>query len=326
MKKTVAVVAGGDSGEFEVSLKSAEMVLNQLDKKKYECYLVVIQGNDWRVCEEERDYKINRNDFSFKIKGKKVRFDIAFVAIHGSPGEDGKLQGYFDLIGMPYTCCNTLVSALTFNKYLTKQVVGSFGMPMANASLLRVGDSFNVDMLCRELKLPLFVKPNNNGSSVGVSKVKKLEDLIPAIVEAFQHDTEVLVEAFMPGREMACGVFRDKDKLVALPLCEIVSKKEFFDYEAKYTPGLAEEIVPAPVTIAEEIDCTEKSLFLYDKLGCKGVVRFDYILNDGVFQFLEVNTIPGMGKASIVPKMLKEHGWKAGKLFGKMIENAFESL
>lgn len=324
MKKIVAVVAGGDTGEFEVSLGSAEMVYSQLDRKKYEPYLVVIQGDKWRVRYDEHELAINRNDFSFKLKGRKVRFDVAFVAIHGSPGEDGKLQGYFDLIGMPYTCCNTLVSSLTFNKYLTKQVVSALGLPMAKSRLLRVGDSFNVDLLCRELKLPLFVKPNNNGSSVGVSKVKKKEDLIPAIVGAFQHDIEVLVETFMPGREMACGVFRDKDNLIALPLCEIVSKKEFFDYEAKYTPGMAEEIVPAPVSMAEELDCTEKSLFLYDKLGCQGVVRFDYILHESVFQFLEVNTIPGLGKASIIPKMVKEHGWKVGKLFNKMIETALK--
>jgi D-alanine-D-alanine ligase len=193
---------------------------------------------------------------------------------------------------------------------------------MTKARLLRVGDSFNVEELCQELKLPLFVKPNSNGSSVGVTKVKSEEDLVPAIVVAFQHDTEVLIEAFMPGREMACGVFRDKDKLVALPLCEIVSKKEFFDYEAKYTPGMAEEIVPAPVSLAEEIDCKEKSLLLYDMLNCKGIVRFDYILHKGKFQFLEVNTIPGLGKASIVPKMVKEHGWKVSKLFGTVIDEA----
>ncbi|MEI6577022.1 MAG: D-alanine--D-alanine ligase [Bacteroidota bacterium] len=321
--KKVAVIAGGDGGEFEVSLKSAEMVYDQLDPKKYEPYLVLMQGSKWRVSLDGKEIAVDRNDFSFKKKGKKIIFNVAFIAIHGSPGEDGKLQGYFDLIKLPYTACNTLVSALTFNKYLTKQVVGSFGLPMAKAKLLRVGDSFNVDEICKELKLPIFVKPNNNGSSVGVTKVKKKEDLIPAIVVAFQHDTEVLVEAFMPGREMACGVFRDKDNLVALPLCEIVSKREFFDYEAKYTPGMADELVPAPVTVAEEIDCKEKSLFLYDALGCKGIVRFDYILNkDGVFQFLEVNTIPGLGKASIVPKMVKEHGWKVSKLFTKVIENS----
>jgi D-alanine-D-alanine ligase len=320
--KKVAVIAGGDGGEFEVSLNSAEMVFQQLDRKKYEPYLVVMQNNKWHVLLEGKSLNIDRHDFSFKKDGKKLNFDVAFIAIHGSPGEDGKLQGYFDLIGLPYTSCNTLVSALTFNKYFTKQVVGQLGLPMAKSRLLRIGDSFNVEELCKELKLPLFVKPNSNGSSVGVVKVKKEEDLIPAIVVAFQHDTEVLVEAFMPGREMACGVFRDKDKLVALPICEIVSKKEFFDYEAKYTPGMADEIVPAPISLAEEIDCKEKSLYLYDMLGCKGVVRFDYILHKGVFQFLEVNTIPGLGKASIVPKMVKEHGWKVSKLFGKVIENA----
>lgn len=323
MKKKVAIVAGGDSGEYEISIKSGRMVYNHLDREKYDPYFVIIHGLDWHAeTDEGIKYVIDRNDFSFSGMDEKVRFDIVFIAIHGSPGENGRLLAYFDMLGLPYTSCNHLVSALTFDKHVSKQLVSFFGVKVADWMMIRKGQQLNADSIIKKLGMPLFVKPNNNGSSVGVSKVKTTDGLIPAIHVAFEDDDEVLIEAFMPGREITCGVIKDEGKIIAFPVTEIIPKKEFFDYEAKYTQGMSDEVVPADIPADIFNQCQDISIFLYDKLNCSGVVRFDYIFNGDLIRFLEVNTVPGLTEASIVPKMARAYGWTVEQLFDKMLINA----
>ncbi|MCX6271059.1 MAG: D-alanine--D-alanine ligase [Bacteroidetes bacterium] len=327
MKRKVAVVAGGDSGEYSISISSGRMVYQELDREKYEPYFVVIHGLDWHVeTDEGIKYPVNRNDFSFSRQDEKVRFDVAFIAIHGTPGEDGLLQGYFDLVRIPYTSCSLLVSALTFNKNVCKQVVSGLGIPVAVSVYSRKGETIDQAKIINQLGLPVFVKPNCSGSSVGVSKVKLAEELGPAIDKAFELDDEVLVEAFMPGREITCGVIREGGRLIAFPVTEIIPKNEFFDYEAKYKEGMSEEVVPANIPDSIANRCREMSLFLFSQLNCRGVVRFDYIFRDDTIRFLEVNSVPGLTQASIVPKMARAYGWTTARLFDKLIENALQPI
>jgi D-alanine-D-alanine ligase len=325
MKKKVAVVAGGDSGEYEISIKSGKMVYHNLDRDAYEPYFVIIRGFDWHVeTDEGIKYNIDKNDFSFCRIDQKIRFDVVFVAIHGTPGENGRLQAYFDMLNIPYTSCNHLVSALTFDKHVCKQLVSGYHITIADWILIRKGQGYNTREVIDRLGLPLFVKPNNNGSSVGVSKVKTAEGLGAAVDLAFTGDDEVLVEAFMPGREITCGVMKDEGDIIAFPVTEIIPKNEFFDYEAKYTEGKSDEVVPADIPENIFKRCQEISVFLYDKLNCHGVVRFDYIFKDDVIRFLEVNTVPGFTEASIVPKMAVAYGWSVGQLFDKILQNALK--
>ncbi|HRY33953.1 MAG TPA: D-alanine--D-alanine ligase [Bacteroidales bacterium] len=322
--KKIAVAAGGDSGEFSISIQSGEVVYQHLDRTKYEPWFVVIDGLNWYVkAADEAVYPIDRNDFSFLYQGEKICFDLVFIAIHGNPGENGRLQGYLDMLHIPYTSCNQLVSALTFDKSLCKKLVAGSGARLAPEVLITEGTAWNADTIISRLGLPLFVKPNNNGSSVGISKVKTRDELPEAIANALKADHEVLVEAFIPGREITCGVMNDNGTTFAFPVTEIVPKKEYFDFEAKYDPLLSDEIVPAPIPADIFSQCQEISCRLYDHLKCKGVVRFDYIFRDKLIFFLEVNTVPGLTNASIVPKMAKAHGWSIAHLFGRMVENAF---
>ncbi|MHC1706803.1 MAG: D-alanine--D-alanine ligase [Bacteroidales bacterium] len=323
MKKKVAIVAGGDSGEYAISIKSGRMVYQHLDREKYIPYFVIIRGLDWHAeTDEGIKYSIDRNDFSFIRIDEKVKFDVVFIAIHGTPGENGRLQAYFDMLGIPYTSCNHLVSALTFDKHFCKQVVSGYDVEIADWILLRKGQEYDPQKVVERLGLPVFVKPNNNGSSVGVTKVKTLETLIPAVDFAFEGDDEVLIESFMPGREITCGVIKDQGEIIAFPVTEIIPKNEFFDFEAKYTPGMSDEVVPADIPQNIFLRCQDISVFLYEKLNCSGVVRFDYIFQDQSIRFLEVNTVPGMTDASIVPKMALAYGWTVEQLFDKMIQNA----
>lgn len=323
MKRKVAVVVGGDSGEYAISIKSGKMVYNNLDRTRYEPYFVVIHGLDWHVESEAGiHYRIDRNDFSFIAPEGKVRFDVVFVAIHGTPGENGRLQGYFDLLQLPYTSCNQLVSALTFDKHVCKQLVSGYGVKVAPSVLIRKNEALDEKNILDKLKLPVFVKPNCNGSSVGVSKVLTSEKLSAAIETAFEADDEVIIEAYMPGREITCGVIKDKGEIIAFPVTEIIPKNEFFDFEAKYDPEKSEEVVPADIPPQIFHECQEQSKMLYNNLNCSGVVRFDYIFKDDIIRFLEVNSVPGMTAESIVPKMAEAYGWTIPGLFGKMIENA----
>lgn len=322
MKKKIALITGGSSAELEISLNSAKVINRQLDKNLFNVFTIVIQGKDWIYQEAKTRTFIDKNDFSLTLEGKKHFFDCVFIAIHGTPGEDGKLQGYFDMLGIPYTACDVYTSSLTFNKYFTNLVVENLGIRTGKLQIIKLGENFNAQALIDQLGLPCFVKPNKNGSSVGITKVKTEEELAPAIEEAFRHDDEVLVQKLLKGIEITCGLLRYKDELVILPLCEIVSKKEFFDYEAKYTDGMADEIVPARISSELTDKCRDISAFLYEKLNCKGIVRFDYMLSGEDFYFLEVNSIPGLSENSIVPKMAGNMGIEMKELFTMAIEES----
>ena len=321
-KKNIALLAGGDSGEYEISVKSALEIQHQLDSNRYNVFPVHVKNNEWSYHTGGVKVLIDKNDFTLTLGKERVRFDLALIAIHGTPGEDGKLQSYFEMLQIPVSTCNSFTSSLTFNKYFCLNVVKSLGVKCAPGVLLHPGDTVEVDDIIRITGLPCFVKPNKGGSSVGMSKVNEAEALPAAVKRAFAEDDEVLVERFIRGRELTCGVFRDNGKVRTLPLIEIVSKKEFFDFEAKYDPSLADEIVPAPVKLHREVRIKELSAMLYEKLNCKGIVRFDYIVDDNEIWFLEVNTVPGMTGESLVPKMVREAGIAVSDFYTTIVEDA----
>lgn len=321
--KTIAIVAGGDSSEYGISVKSA-MEVYRMISPMYKAYVIMIRGNNWYWEDPKgRYYNIDKNDFTLKKDDERVRFDAVFVAIHGTPGENGLLQGYFDILKIPYTSCGSFSSALTFNKHACKLYLKEYGIKMADAVLLRQNDHPDYRGIIRKVGLPCFVKPNASGSSFGVTKVKKEADLPAAIDEAFRESDEVLVEAFMNGREVACGVVKTRKKSFILPVTEIKSKNEFFDFEAKYTPGKSDEITPAefPEEVTNEIQ--ELSSRVYDILGCKGIVRVDFIVVGEKPYFLEVNTVPGMTEESIIPKQAKVAGIGLPELYSMVIEDLF---
>ncbi len=323
MKKKIAVISGGDSGEFDISMKSGRVVARSLDPEKYDVFLINIRGSDWQHERNGLTYQIDKNDFSLNIDGQHIVFDCVFCAIHGTPGENGKLPAYFEMLSIPFTASGSLTSALTFHKNFCNKVVSTFGIETARSVCLSAADPKPAADIWRQLTLPVFVKPNAGGSSVGMTKVNDPDELAPAIERAFREDNEVLVEEFIEGRELTCGVMEAGGKIFVLPVCEIISKKEFFDFEAKYDPALADEIVPAhiPDSLAQEI--RKSSEMLYQQLMCRGVVRFDYIYsskNEKLF-FLEVNTVPGLTEESIVPKMARATGISLPQLFSMMVED-----
>jgi len=322
--KTIAIVAGGDSSEFEISLKSAEEVGKKLSPT-YIVYIIMIQGTNWYWEDQKgRYHNIDKNDFSLVTDEYRIRFDGVFIAIHGTPGENGLLQGYFDMMSIPYTSCDAFCSALTFNKHACKLFLKEYKIPMADAILMRKGERFKVDSIIKLVGLPCFVKPNDSGSSFGVTKVKQKEELLPAIETAFRESNQVMIETFMNGREVACGVVKTKKKTFVLPVTEIISKNEFFDYEAKYTPGKSDEITPAdlPVSVTNEIQ--RLSLLIYELLGCNGIVRVDFIVIDEKPWFLEINTVPGMTQESLVPKQAAAAGIELEELYSMVVETMFE--
>jgi D-alanine-D-alanine ligase len=321
--KTIAIVAGGDSSEFEISVKSAIEVCKALTDK-YIVYIIIIKGTDWYWEDKKgRAHTIDKNDFSLKADDIRIRFDAVFVAIHGTPGENGLLQGYFDMLAIPYTSCNAFCSALTFNKQACKMFLKEYGIIMADAVLLRIGKSFTHGDILKRIGLPCFVKPNDSGSSFGVNKVKTPDGLIPAIKEAFKESDEVLVESYMKGIEVACGVVKTKKKSIVFPVTEIVSKNEFFDYEAKYSPGKSEEITPARLPADVTAEVQKLSSDIYDYLGCSGIVRIDFIIIDNKPWFLEINSVPGMTEESLIPQQAKVHGIALEDLYSMVIEDLF---
>lgn len=317
--KNIAILTGGDSEERVISLKSGQVVYDHLPADRYRAFLIDIQKADWRDLES--GLPVDKNDFSVTIGGEKIRFDCAFAALHGAPLEDGKMQGYLEMLGIPYTCCNGYVSALTMNKHNTKMQLAQYGtVPMAKSLLLHRGEHIDYERL-KSLGLPVFVKPNTHGSSFGVTKVKTADALPEAIETAFGFDREVVVESFLPGREFSNGVLRAGGEIVVLPVTEIIPETEFFDFAAKYE-GKSEEVTPADLSPELSEQCRQRSRFLYEALQCKGVVRFDYILVGDTFHFLEANTIPGISPASIVPQQARAHGWELGAFFSLLIEEA----
>jgi len=321
--RTIAIVAGGNSSEYPVSVRSAEGVATAL-KEKYETFIITVKGTDWYWEEPKgRIFRIDKNDFTLVLDDRRVRFDAAFIAIHGNPGENGLLQGYFDMIGIPYTSCDAFVSALTFNKQACKLYLNEYGIPMTGGILIRKGQKYDATGIVRQTGLPCFVKPNASGSSFGVTKVKETSDFEAALEKAFAEGHEVLVESFMKGTEVACGVVRTKNRKIIMPVTEIVPKKEFFDYEAKYTEGLSDEITPARMPEEMISRIQELSSEIYDILGCRGIVRVDFIVTSDGPQFLEINTIPGMTPESIIPRQAAVFGISQTDLFSIVIEDLF---
>jgi D-alanine-D-alanine ligase len=314
---------GGDSGEYEVSIGSASQVKNNLDPEKYIVYPILIRDGKWTYTEVNgAEFDYDRNTHSLLIDEKAVKFDCAFIAIHGTPGEDGKLQGYLDIAGIPYTTCDVTTSAITFNKYFCNDLAILYGAKVARTVLLRKSDRLNVEAIINEVRLPCFVKPNKAGSSVGVSKVYDREGIPVAVEKAFAEDDEVLVQQFIKGREMACGVYTLNGIVKVLPVTEVVTKNDFFDYQAKYTAGLASEITPAAITETQSAECKRITEYMYRKFNCKGVVRFDYFLVGDEWWFLEVNTVPGFSAESIIPKQVKAAGIDLQEFFGSLVEEA----
>lgn len=327
VKKNIALLMGGDSGEFEVSVASASVIRKNIDPELYNVFPVMVHAGEWIYMPDKKTgIPVDKNSFSVLAHNDRIFFDCAFIAIHGTPGEDGKLQGYLDMAGIPYTTCDLTTSAITFNKYFCNDLAIRYGMNVARTVLIRNLESWDAETLAREVGLPCFVKPNKSGSSCGVTKVYNTAGFEKAIDNAFAEDDEVLVQQYIEGRELACGVFRHKGKVVVLPVTEIRSKKDFFDYEAKYTPGMAEEITPASLTATELLECNRMTEYLYEKFNCKGVVRFDYFLDKGKFWFLEVNTVPGLSDGSIVPKQAMSAGYSLQEFFGILIEEALSPL
>lgn len=320
--KNVAVIAGGNSGEHGISVKSASLIMEHIDRHRFQPFLVIVKGTEWICVDSRFQIPVNKNDMSISIDDDAIRFDVVFNIIHGTPGEDGMLQGFLDMMGIPCTSSGRLTSALTFNKYMCSRYVSQAGcVNQADAVLLRQGADYSGRDILEVTGLPCFVKPNKGGSSVGMSKVHHAEELDVAIGKAFEQDDEVLIQAFIKGIEVTCGVFTMGGNLVVLPLTEIVPKTEYFDFEAKYQ-GMSEEITPARIPRDQEIEVKRISSFLYRYLDCRGVVRFDYILSDKGLFFLEVNTIPGMSKESIVPKQLAYHGLSFTDFITCLIEEA----
>ena len=320
MKLKVAVLSGGNSSEAEISIKSGRQVVNWMDKEKYDVYPIIVMGTRWTLGDEGGP-SINKTDFSVILEGEKIRFDFAYIIVHGTPGENGLMSGYFDLLGIPHSTCNTLVSSLTFDKYFCKIALKDINILMAKAILVRKNQIITPEEIVRHVGLPCFIKPNAGGSSCGTSKAKTLEDIPKALELAFKEDNEVIIEEFIIGTEISCGIIKTKKKTYLFPATEIISKNEFFDYEAKYTPGMSEEITPARIPEHVAKECHRLSLAIYEFLGCKGIVRVDYIIRDEKLYFLEINTIPGMSEASIIPQQGKVYGISMTDLLTEVIED-----
>ncbi|NNV54388.1 D-alanine--D-alanine ligase [Limnovirga soli] len=326
MKKVIALVTGGYSGEAEISYKSAVTVNNNIDREKYIVYTIDIRKDGWFYKQSNgQESLVDLNDFSITEADKKIYFDAALMCIHGNPGEDGKLQGYFDMLNIPYTSCDAATSAITFNKRYTVAVAAVSGIHVAKSVLLFKDRYTNAADIISTLQFPIFVKPNNGGSSIGMSKVNKpTDDVEAAIQKAFREDTQVLVEEFIEGRELTIGVFKTGGNIITLPMTEIISKNDFFDFEAKYK-GASDEITPADVSesIAEKIRTAAKTI--YSVFNCKGIVRIDFIYNEAACApyMLEINTVPGQSEASLVPQQVKAMGWTLMQFYSAVIEEAF---
>lgn len=325
-KKNIAFVTGGYSGEAVISYKSAITIENNLDTGKYNIYKIDITPQGWwYVAPDGTKSAVDRTDFSINLN-EHIRFDAVFIGIHGTPGEDGKLQGYFDLLNIPYTSCDAATSALTFNKRFTVAVAAFAGINVARSLHLFRHSPMSPEQITQLLQLPVFVKPNNGGSSIGMSKVTRHEELAAALHKAFKEDGQVLVEEFIAGREFTIGVFRSGGEIITLPFTEVKTHKEFFDFEAKYTPGMSEETTPAIVDedIAEQVRATAKKV--YAVFNCRGIVRMDFIYNEanGAPYLLEINTVPGQSEASIVPQQVRAMGWTLKDFYSRLIDACFE--
>ena len=323
MKKRIALVTGGFSGEAVISYKSAITIDKNLDREKFDVYKIDVNPTGWFYeLPDGSKTGIDKNDFSLAINGAKINFDAVFIGMHGTPGEDGKLQGYFDTLKIPYTSCDAATSAITFNKRYTVAVAKMGGINVAESVHLFKHTPYNTSVILKKLTLPFFVKPNNGGSSIGMSKVHKAEDLAEAIEKAFKEDDQVLVEQMIHGREFTVGVFKSKGVITVLPITEVMTQKDFFDFEAKYE-GKSSEVTPAELEESSANKIREAAQKIYDVLNCRGVVRIDFIYNKETDEpfMLEVNTIPGQTDASIIPQQVRSLGWNLKDFYSKLVED-----
>ncbi|MEO8764153.1 MAG: D-alanine--D-alanine ligase [Ginsengibacter sp.] len=328
MKPRIAFVTGGFSGEAKISYQSAIVIEKNIDKERYELYKIDVTTDGWFYeLPHGQKIEVNKNDFSLLIEEEIITFDAVLIGIHGTPGEDGKLQGYFDMLHIPYTSCDCATSAITFNKRYTVAIAGASGIKVSKSVLLFKKNYQSPDEQVKDLKFPVFVKPNNGGSSIGMSKVNSAsEELGAAIEKAFREDDQVLIEEFIHGREFTIGVFRAKGEIITLPITNVISKKDFFDYEAKYQ-GASEEITPAEIddSIANKI--RSAAMRAYSIFNCRGVVRIDFIYNDeeGAPYMLEINTVPGQSEASLVPQQVKCMGWSMKEFYTVLLEECLHN-
>ncbi len=323
MKKNIAIVAGGDSSESVISLQTAKQISENIDKKRYNVFTIYVKGTKWVLKSDNvEDIIINKDDFSFSTNNKKTIFDCVFIAIHGTPGENGILQAYFDILNIPYTTAGQLTTAITFNKYVCKTYLKDIDILTAKTVKLGKNDEINTKDIIKKVGLPCFIKPNNGGSSFGISKVYDKKDIINAVNKAFDEDDEIIIEEFIEGTEITCGLLKTYKNEYIFPLTEIVTENDFFDYEAKYTDGVTDEITPARISKDIEQQCKQTSMKIYKFLNCKGIVRIDYIINNEQLYFLEVNSVPGMSKNSILPKQIRTMGLSFSDIFTEVIEDA----
>ena len=328
LKRNIAIVCGGDSSEHDVSMRSAQGLYSFFDKERYNVYIVDVKDQDWHVTlENDETIKIDKNDFSFVRDGKAVVFDYAYITIHGTPGENGIMQGYFDLLHVPYSTSGVLVEAMTFDKYVLNNYLKGFGVNVADSILLRRDDTVDEEAIAARIGMPCFVKPAADGSSFGVSKVKNADQLAPALRVAFMESNEVMVEQFMDGTEISIGVYKTRDKSVVFPATEVVTSNEFFDYDAKYN-GQVQEITPARIAPETAKAVAEETSRIYDILHCNGIIRIDYIItkdadgNDKI-NMLEVNTTPGMTPTSFIPQQVRAAGLDIAQVLTDIVENQF---
>jgi len=326
MKKKIAIVAGGDSSEVVVSLKSAAGLNSFFDHNQYDVYLVVLKQKNWYVAlEADIQISIDKNDFSFLYNNEKICFDFAYITIHGTPGENGLLQGYFELIGLPYSGCQVLASALTFNKFSCNHYLKAYGISIAESLLLRKGQTIAIQDIEDRIGFPCFIKPNEGGSSFGVTKVKTQDQVEKALNDAFNESDEVMIEAFMPGTEVTCGIYSGLNGIRILPVTEVVTPNEFFNFDAKYN-GQVEEITPARLSDDLTNRIQQLTRAIYEILGCKGIIRNDYIIGaDNTIRLLEVNTTPGMTPTSFIPQQVRAAGLEMKDVLSEIIEKELQN-
>lgn len=322
MKKNIGIIYGGYSSEVIVSEKSMQGIMTFIDPELYNRYPILITEENWCAVINNKEYPIDKNDFSFQLENETINLDCAYITIHGTPGENGLLQGYLKMVGIPHTTCDVLPSALTFNKFTCNTYLKGFGVAVADSLLIRKGSEYNADDIVEKVGLPCFVKPNAGGSSFGITKVKAANELTPAIEKAFTESDEIIIEQFLGGTEVTCGLYKTKDETVIFPLTEVISKNEFFDFEAKYDATKAEEITPARIDNKVRDRIQSISSLIYDILGCKGIVRIDYILSDNKIFMLEVNTTPGMTVTSFIPQQIRAAKRDIKTVFNSIIEDA----
>ncbi len=322
--KTIGIIYGGYSSEIVISYKSAQGIANFLESSHYRMFRVLITREKWAVVTGKEEFSIDRNDFSFQIDGRRIHFDCLYITIHGTPGEDGLLQGYLDMLNIPHTTCDVLPAALTFNKFMCNTYLKGFGVAVPDSILLREGNAYDPSKIVEKLGLPCFVKPNAGGSSFGITKVKELGEMTAAVSKAFEESSEVIVESFLKGTEVTCGLYKTLEKEEILPLTEVISKNDFFDFEAKYNAEKAIEITPARISGELTRRIQDISSLAYTILGCKGIVRMDYIVTDEKIFLLEVNATPGMTSTSFIPQQVKARNLIMSDVLSEVIEDAIQ--